>query len=77
MRPTFREHTHRAFPIVSKMKVVADVDLDRTNTFMNVMTDESLGTDLRKFPIEGLGDHRIESEVVQRLDLLFEGIEKS
>jgi hypothetical protein len=59
------------------MKVVADVDLDRANTFVNVMTDESLGTDLREFAIKGLSDHRVESEVFQRLDLLFERIEKS
>lgn len=75
MRTPFREQTHGSFAVTSEMEVVADVDLDRTNALMNVVAHESCGIDLREFPIEGLGDHDIESQTLQRFDLLLEGVE--
>jgi len=40
-----------------------------------VVAHESCRIDLCKFPIEGLGDHDIESQTLQRFDLLLEGVE--
>lgn len=57
------------------MKVVPHVDLERSDAFMDVMTDETIWADLRELAIEGLGNHEVESEGFQRLDFLFEGIE--
>jgi hypothetical protein len=59
------------------MKVVADVDLDRSKTLVNVMMDETFGGDLCEFSIEGLCNDRVESEGLERLDFLFEGIEET
>jgi hypothetical protein len=77
MGPALGEHAHRALSIATEMEVVTDIDLDGPNALMDVMSDESLRTDLREFAVEGLGDHNIESELFKRLDLLFERIEQS
>jgi len=70
------QHPHRAFSIPAEMKVVANVDLERANALMNVVSDESFRTDLSKLAVKGLGDHGVESEISQRLDLLSECIEQ-
>ena len=75
MRSALGEHAHRSFPITPEMEVVTHIDLDRTNAFMDVMTDEMLWAQLREFAIEGLGDHSVEPQPIQCLDLLFERIE--
>jgi lipopolysaccharide export system permease protein len=76
MRAALGEHPHRAFPVPPEMKVVADVDLDRTNPLVDMMSDESLGTDLGERAIEGLGDHGVDPESLEGFDLLFEGVEE-
>jgi hypothetical protein len=77
MRSTLGEHPHRAFPVMSEMEVVPNIDLNRVNAFMDVMTNELIRADLRKFEIEGFGDDGIEAQIFQRLDLLIERIEQA
>ena len=59
------------------MEVVPYIDFDRTNPLVNVMANESLGTDSSELEVERLGDDRVDAQVFQRLDLLFKCVEEA
>ncbi len=77
VRSPLRQQAHRAFSILAEMEVIPDEDLDGSNAFVDMIFDETLGTDLGEFLIEGFCHDRVETEPGHRLDLLLEGGEQS
>jgi len=77
MRSSLGQHAHRALPILSKMKVVADVDLNRPDGLVQIVLNEMLRRVLGEFQIERLRHDRIEPERFEGLHLLLEGFEQA
>ena len=73
LRAGLGEQTHRALAVASIVKIVPDVDFARPQSLVEKGSNEGLGGSLRESGVEGLYDHHVHPERIEKLEFLIQG----